>query len=140
MKTHKNSSEIVITELTDREHRICTRRMRQQRERKRAFYRKCATFFITACLILVCAVSYHSIESSASTGGTELNFKYYKNIIVESGETLWQIADQYIDYNEYTDKKTYIAEVKSINHLDEEASVKEGQYLIVPYYSNQFVK
>ena len=53
---------------------------------------------------------------------------------------MWDLSDDYIDYDEYKDKKEYIAEVQSINHLTEEDSIRAGQTLIVPYYSYDFVK
>ena len=56
------------------------------------------------------------------------------------GETLWDLSEDYIDYEEYKDKKEYIDEVQSINHLAEEDSIRTGQTLIVPYYSYEFVK
>lgn len=125
-----------IYDMSDRELRAYKRRLRRQREIRR----KCIMFAMTVCLILVCAVSYHSINSNASTGNEELHFKYYTGVTVQFGETLWDIADEYIDYNEYEDKHEYIAEVQSINHLDEDCDIKAGQILIVPYYSAEFVK
>lgn len=53
---------------------------------------------------------------------------------------MWDLSDDYIDYDEYKNKKEYIAEVQSINHLVEEDSIRAGQTLIVPYYSYDFVK
>ena len=50
------------------------------------------------------------------------------------------LNDDYINYDEYKNKKEYIAEVQSINHLAEEDSIRAGQTLIVPYYSYDFVK
>ena len=123
-----------IREMTDRELRIYKRRVK----RKQAFRRKCMMVLMTFCLIVVCAVSYHSINSSANTGD-EISFKYYTNITVSHGETLWEIADNYMDYDHYESKTDYIAEVRSINHLDENANIKVGQYLVLPYYSNEFI-
>ena len=124
-----------IYHMTDRELRAYKRKLRRQRE----FRRKCFTVIMTVCLVLVCAVSYHAIQTSASIGAEEWNFKYYTGITVEQGETLWDIADEYIDYNEYDNKLDYIAEVQSINHLKNEDAIRAGQHLIVPYYSNEFV-
>lgn len=121
-------------EMTDRELRAYKRKKRRQRE----FQHRCLMFIMTFCLVIVCAVSYHSIKTSANTGAEQISFKYYANVSVKQGETLWEIADDYIDYTQYRDKNTYIAEVKSINHLDEDGTVKAGQYLIVPYYSFDF--
>lgn len=131
MKAQKN-----IYDMTDRELRAYKRRLRKQREIRR----KCMMLVMTICLVIVGAVSYHSISSSASTGSDEINFKYYTSITVEYGETLWDIADEYIDYNEYKDKDDYIAEVQSINHLEDKGNIRAGQILVVPYYSNEFVK
>ena len=122
--------------MTDRELRSYKRSLRRQREIRR----KCFTFLMTFCLIVICAISYHSINTSAHTTDEETNFKYYTSITVAYGETLWDIADNYIDYKEYDDKNDYIEEVRSINHLDEESAIRAGQHLIVPYYSTEFVK
>lgn len=124
-----------VYDMTDRELRIYKRKLRRQREIRRKLMMGIMTF----CLILVCAVSYHALQSNASTGDEEFNFKYYTNITVEYGETLWDIADEYIDYKEYKNKNAYIAEVQSINHLEDDA-IRAGQHLIVPYYSHEFVK
>lgn len=125
-----------IYDMTDREIRAYKRRLRRQRE----IMRRCITFTMTICLIVVGAISYHSISSSANTGKDELNFKYYTSITVAHGETLWDIADKYIDYDMYENKSEYIAEVQNINHLSEECNIRSGQILIVPYYSNNFLK
>ncbi len=125
-----------IYEMTDRELRV----YRKKLVRQIGLRRRCMLIFMTVCLIMICAVSYHSIKTNANVEVSGINFKYYTNITVEYGDTLWDIADEYIDYSEYSDKEAYIAEVKSINHLDANGGIKAGQYLIVPYYSSEFVK
>lgn len=94
----------------------------------------------TTCVIVFCAVSYQGIRSLASSGEEQLKFKYYTQVTVAYGETLWDLSENYIDYEEYKDKNEYIEEVQSINHLAEEDSIRAGQTLIVPYYSYDFVK
>ena len=111
----------------------------QQRDRHRFIM----TAMMTLCLIMACAFSYHSIKTramSADNSNRDIYFKYYTCITVESGETLWDIADEYIDYDQYKDKNAYIAEVIHINHLDEDASIRSGQRITVPYYSTIFIK
>ncbi len=125
-----------VYNMTDRELRAYKRMLRRRRER----IRKCLAGIMTVCLILVCAVSYHAIRSNASSGNDEINFKYYTEITVQHGDTIWDIADEYIDYDEYKNKSAYVAEVTNINHLDAEGTIKAGQCLIVPYYSHEFVK
>lgn len=122
--------------MTDREYRAYKRQIRRQRELRR----RMLMIAMTVCLIVIGVFSYNSFVASASTGDDEVSFKYYTNITVAYGETLWDIADDYIDYEQYADKEVYIAEVKSINHLDSEGTIKAGQNLVLPYYSNEFVK
>lgn len=130
MKTHKR-----VTEMSDREYRAYKRNIR----RRRALKRKFALTAITLCLIMTCAISYHAIRSSA-TSGDDMNFKYYTSITVQNGETLWGIADDYIDYSQYKNKNAYISEVMSINQLDDASDIISGQKLTVPYYSSEFIK
>lgn len=79
-------------------------------------------------------MSYGALKSNASSG-----FKYYTSVTVAAGETLWELADSYVDYDYYKSKNSYIAEVQQINHLDEQGSIAAGQVLILPYYSSEYV-
>lgn len=125
-----------VYSMTDRELRAYKR----QQKRRKQLQRRICTMMATICMIVVCAVAFHGIRSMASNGENQLKFKYYTQVTVAYGETLWDLSDRYIDYEEYKDKNEYIAEVQSINHLTEEGSVRAGQTLIVPYYSYDFVK
>ena len=122
-----------IYTMSERELRKYSRVLRLRRERRRKCLTLAVAVFATFCMILVCAVSYNSISSNANDG-----FKYYTSVIVEAGESLWDIAGDYID-GHYDSRDSYIAEVRSINHLDENGTVMAGQTLIVPYYSSEYV-
>ena len=125
-----------VYRMTDRELRLYKRQLR----RKQQIRRRVFTMITTICVIVFCAVSYQGIRSLASSGEEQLKFKYYTQVTVAYGETLWDLSDDYINYDEYKNKKEYIAEVQSINHMAEEDSIRAGQTLIVPYYSYDFVK
>lgn len=129
------SEQMNLKSMTDRELRNYKRRLRRQKELRK----KIATILFTVCLVAICAVSYHSIETSANEG-QDISFKYYTRITVESGESMWDVAEKYMDYDHYEDKNAYIEEVIHINHLDEDAFVRAGQQITVPYYSDVFVK
>lgn len=61
--------------------------------------------------------------------------KYYVSIQVESGDTLWTIADKYIDgFN--IEKTDYIEEVCEINEISKD-DIHAGDYIVVPYYSSE---
>lgn len=125
-----------VYRMTDRELRLYKRQLRRKQQIRRRIF----TMIATICVIIFCAVSYQGIRSLASSGEDQLKFKYYTQVTVAYGETLWDLSDDYIDYEEYKDKTAYIEEVQSINHLSEEDSIRAGQTLIVPYYSYDFVK
>ena len=128
MREHKN-----IREMTDRELRNYRRMLRLERERRQRCIKIGITFMAIFAVVLICIVS-GSMKTQANNG-----FKYYTNVFVERGETLWNIADDFIDYEHYEDKNDYIAEVERINHLDSEEILLTGQMLIVPYYSSEYI-
>ena len=61
--------------------------------------------------------------------------KYYASIRIESGDTLWNIADEYVEgFN--ISKADYIAEICEINGISEN-NIHAGDYIVVPYYSQE---
>ena len=129
VREHKN-----IREMTDRELRNYRRMLRLERERRQKLIKVGVTFMAIFSVILICVVS-GSMKTQANNG-----FKYYTSVTVEQGETLWNIADDFMDYDHYVNKNAYIAEVESINHLDSEEMLLTGQMLIVPYYSAEYIR
>ena len=72
-----------------------------------------------------------SVLASSKADPSAYN-KYYKSIRVEYGDTLWTIADEYIqDLN--IEKTDYIAEICALNHIDGN-DIKAGDYIVVSYY------
>ena len=128
MRTQKS-----IYEMSDRELKAYRRDLKLRRARRHKVFVSTLTLVATVCVILVCVLSQSSFKANASNG-----FKYYTNITVEAEESLWEIAEEYIDYEHYKDMNSYINEVKSINHLDDASMIFAGQMLIVPYYSEEY--
>ena len=118
--------------MDERELRRFVRVLRLRRERRKKCMMYTVAVFAAICMILICAVSYSSINSSASDG-----FKYYTSVTVQAGESLWDIAADHMD-GHYDSRDSYIAEVRSINHLDEVGTIIAGQTLIIPYYSSEY--
>ena len=127
MRTQKS-----IYEMSDRELKVYRRKLKLRRARRHKLFVSAITLAATICIILVCALSHSSFKANAGNG-----FKYYTSITVETEETLWDIADEYADYEHYEDKDSYIAEVRSINHLEDNC-IFAGQLLIIPYYAEEF--
>lgn len=94
---------------------------------------------MTICLVIAVAVTYGSFISIAkSNKNEEAMHKYYTSIQIQSGDTLWGLAKDYIT-TEYTSVNDYITEVKHLNSLEND-NIHEGQYLTVPYYSSKVLE
>lgn len=120
---------------TDRELRSYRRKMRRQREIRRNIILAVAA----AVVLMLFAVSFHSITSLANTDTQDISYKYFTSIQIEKGDSLWSIAQEYSDSEHYDSNSDYIAEVMAMNNLKDDKIVS-GQYLIIPYYSYEFVQ
>lgn len=131
----KRDRHVPIEEMSDRELRICRRTLRLRRERRhKARRRMVVSVMATLCAIVICAVFCSAIKTNANNG-----YKYYTDVVVEAGDSLWTLAEEYVDFEHYKDVNSYVREVRHINHLTEETAVTAGQVLIVPYYSAEYV-
>ncbi len=119
----------------DREQRNYYRKLRRQREIRRKFILAA----IAVVPVLIFTLSYHALISHANTGMEDVSYKYFTSIQIKAGDTLWSLADRYADELHYASQDQYIAEVMEINHMKDE-NIYAGNYLIVPYYSAEFVK
>lgn len=63
-----------------------------------------------------------------------MTYKYYTQVRVERNDTLWSIAAEYMT-SEYISMNQYVREVQEINDIG--PVVEYGQYLMVPYYSEE---
>ena len=87
------------------------------------------------CIFIGC-IFFSSLKTQAAPA--EISYKYYTSIQVQKGDTLWHIANAYMT-EEYADVNEYIEEICSINHI-EACEIHSGQYLTIPYYSDQYVE
>lgn len=120
--------------LSGREYRYYVWKMRRQRVIRNRIFLSLATL----CLVALLAVSCHALISNAETEIENFEYKYYKNIEVEYGDSLWSIAEDYAD-DHYDSVHDYIYEVKRINHMKND-TIREGELLLIPYYSVEYVE
>jgi LysM repeat protein len=103
-------------------------------KRKRQLQKRVTLGLVTAVLVIAFSILYGSLYVNAEGIESARSQKYYTSIEVQYGETLWAVAERYIDYAYYADIGAYIKEVKRINHLRND-EIKAGCYLVVPYYA-----
>lgn len=91
------------------------------------------TYFILRCFL------FGSFLSFAQNSRTEepVQFKCYKSIVIQEGDSLWSLAERHIDSESETAVKEYIKELKQINQLESE-TIQTGEHLIIPYYTTEF--
>ncbi|MDO4555360.1 MAG: LysM peptidoglycan-binding domain-containing protein [Lachnospiraceae bacterium] len=59
--------------------------------------------------------------------------KYYTSIVIEEGDTLWDIAGEYMTPG-YEDREEYIKEVQKMNQMTG-STIRTGSKLLIPYYT-----
>lgn len=112
------------------ERRIRNNRIRRRREMRKNFLLLMMTF----CLIVTTSIVVSSFRSSAKNDPSQETSKYYKSIVVSDSDTLWSIAEDYMDKEHYGSVNAYIREVMQINSLTNDAIYADA-HLIVPYYA-----
>ncbi|MDE6739732.1 MAG: LysM peptidoglycan-binding domain-containing protein [Lachnospiraceae bacterium] len=129
---YTNHVRYMRTEDLRSERRIRRNRVRRQREMMKNFL----ILVMTVCLIVTCSVALSSFRSNAKAD-TVPSYKYYKSIVVSNNDTLWSIAEEYMDGEHYTSINDYIKEVKAMNSLSDD-SIQYGRHLVIPYYDTAF--
>ena len=104
---------------------------RSERYRKRMLRRRVVAY--TKFLMCVCAFTVVITGFASKASKPAESHKYYKEIKVASGDTLWDIAVENMT-EEYRTVQEYIREVRKLNELYGD-SIYYGQRLMIPYYS-----
>ena len=92
--------------------------------------RKEALVFLFIIMVVVLSVLCVTIKVSASQENTSTI--QVKSIMVESGDTLWDIATANYSDN-YDSIEEYVDVIKDCNHITSD-KIFTGSYLIIPYY------
>lgn len=115
---------------------ISERRIRNNRRmRQLQLRRHMMMSLLTILLVLGCSGMFFGFKSKAQSSGEPIPCKYYKSVMVHSGDTIWDYADLYADREFYDSYDSYIKEVMNMNGLSND-HIQSGQYILVPYYSN----
>lgn len=104
--------------------------LRQQKARRKMVF----IFFLTLVVMFGIGVGFGTLLTRAEEPEGEPSYKYYTNVEIQNGDTLWGLADAYMDAEHYDSRTDYMNEVMNINHMVTDRLVA-GQKLIIPYYS-----
>ena len=115
-----------------------TRAALKRKARQKQVHRNIALLAFSIVLILFLVLFITSISTQASDREHMPSYKYFRSIEISSGDTLWSIAEDNMDARYYKHTADYVAEVKRMNSLDTDQIIA-GSYLIIPYYSTEFV-
>ena len=94
---------------------------------------------MTVCLVMTISIGLCVFLSNAKDNSGRTSYKYYTSITVSSEDTLWSIAEKYMDIEHYRTINDYILEVKTMNHLQSDV-ITYGEHLIIPYYMNSYME
>ncbi len=116
--------------IQERQKRALIKRKKQVAKRK-MFFLLVAVFVIT-----IGSIVFGSIFSTAKDPATDIpQYKYYKSITIEEGDSLWSIAEENCK-DSYQDTRAYVKELKELNSLDSE-TIHAGQHLLVVYFDTE---
>ncbi len=110
----------------------------KQRRAKEVAKKRMILLLTAIFLIVIGCVVFGSIFSKAHANEvqTEVPFKYYKSIVIQDGDTLWDIAKEYRT-NAYSGTQEYVDELIRLNGLHSD-KIYAGQHLMVAYYDTEF--
>lgn len=113
---------------------VKSRKLQIQRMRR---IRRC--LFLALLLIVLCTtgIIYSKIvvEATPKQESSAGPYKYYTKIRVRRGDTLWNIANDYMDEG-YDSIDDFIQEVREINSIPRN-TIYYGQQILIPYYSDE---
>ena len=117
------------------EERIRNNRIRRKMELRRKFLLS----IMTVCLVITFSIGINGFLSNAKNSNSRISYKYYTSITVSNEDTLWSIAEKYVDMEHYDSINDYIQEVKTMNHMQNDI-ITYGEHLIIPYYADAYME
>ena len=93
--------------------------------RSRSFH----PLMIAVTVVFILLGAFH-VQAMAGSAASSLH-RNYRSIRIECGDTLWSIAETYCGGTSYMDIRNYVRELKKMNHIEDEFSLRSGAFLMV---------
>ena len=88
---------------------------------------------LTVGIAFTIIIAFIILSSRAAAENSRPVYTYYTSYEIQSGDTLWTIADQFMT-PEFSDKEAFIENIKTINHIGGD-NITAGKYLVIEYCS-----
>ena len=129
--SQENMNEKVLRfPLTAEDLRRAGNAAKDDARRMKKLYRRTITVVVIAVVAFVICFAFASLLGNAK--GSSQRTKKLTSVYVESGDSLWSIAEEYYT-TECGNMKDYIREIKKTNGLESD-TIRYGYPLLVPYY------
>lgn len=112
------------------EERIMRNRIRRQRELRQHII----ICIISILLVFAIVFILGTTRSEASQKSDQILYKHYTSIQVHYGDTLYSIAEKYVEPSKNT-VSSFIKEVSYMNDINNPDLLVAGQYISIPYYA-----
>jgi N-acetylmuramoyl-L-alanine amidase len=84
-----------------------------------------------AIIILPISLTHASNRAYAFDSEQSMDEIVYKQILIQKGDTLTTIAEEYYDHS-YGTFSDYVSEISTLNGLKNNDAIHSGNYLIIP--------
>lgn len=88
---------------------------------------------VTTVFAIISFILGNTLIMASGEENEKTLYRYYKNIEIHSGDSLWKIAEMY--NNSDMDIREYIYEIKKINGMRSD-DIRSGDSLIIVYFSD----
>lgn len=102
------------------------------KKRRKFFQSIVLVFLIVLCSGILIGANIASANAKDKVIQAEQNELYYKTIQIQEGDTIWELADDYVEAG-MSSKVEYMKQIKEINHIYDD-NIYAGSYLVLPYY------
>lgn len=95
--------------------------------------RNCFSIYIVFAVLVGVMILSITLKTDAKENNND-KVKYYTSILIEEGDSLWSIAEEYKP-DESISVKKYIKDLKKMNNMDSD-TIHAGNYLTIYYYND----
>lgn len=95
--------------------------------------RKCFSIYIVFAILVSIIILSVTLKTDAKEKNND-RIKYYTSILIEEGDSLWSIAEEYRPDDNISVKK-YIKDLKKMNNMHSD-TIHAGNYLTIYYYND----